>query len=162
MTDCSIAPFYTGWSTSQLTPFQCWQPVSTPHNATVESWNTGAQGTEGWPGSRSTRTCLDGCASKNTHQSSHITSLPGRLIGWRRRQGRGNAKNRRGGPFWLNEPMRHQCAVQVPPLPQSWLGEKRVLLAQAPAFTRLLCVFHRDLHYITHVQPHRYMTNIHT
>lgn len=103
---------------------ECWQAVSTPHNATVESWNTGAQGTKCWPGPRSTRACLDGCASKNTHQSSHITSLPGRLIGWRRRQGRGSAKNRCDGPFWLNEPMRHQCTVRVPPLPWSRLGEK--------------------------------------
>lgn len=93
------------------------------HNATVESRNTGgARGTGGWPGPRSARTCLDGCASERTHINQAITSSPGRLIGWRRRWGRGNAKNRRDGPFWLNEPMRHQ--VEDPPLPRSWLGEK--------------------------------------
>lgn len=91
----------------------------------LKAWNTGAQGTVGWPEPRSMRTRLDGCASKNTHQSRHITSPPSHPIGWSRRQGRGNSKNRCESPFWLNEPMRHQCFVQVPPLSWLWLrGEE--------------------------------------
>lgn len=80
-------------------------------------------------------------------------------------QGRGNAKNRLDGPFWLNEPMRHQRGSRSHPCldhNDSQRAKEVSTPGTNPAFTRLLCVFNQDLQYITHVQPHRYMTHTYT
>lgn len=123
--DFSLTPYFrTGWSTlvSTLLAGSSYSNTMLLLKAETPAEPRGRGDGGGWPGPRSTRTCLYGCASERTHINQAITSSPGRLIGWRRRQGRGNAKNRRDGPFWLNEPVRHQ--VEDPPLPRSWLEEK--------------------------------------
>lgn len=152
MTGCLVAPLHTGWSTLELTLFEgvlahtfcstqcyCWKAENTAEPRGRRAGLSRGHRGPAWMG----------VPPKNTHQSSHITSLPSCLIGWWGCRGRGSAKNRRDGPFWLNESMR-QCLGPTPALIVNISTS-----GTSSAFTRLLCVFHPQ--YITHVQPHTQM-----
>lgn len=104
-----------------------------------------------------------GVPPKNTHQSSHITSLPSCLIGWEAK-GEEMLKIEVTAHFGLMSPWDISTLSRSHPcLDHDRRGEKNISTpGTSAAFTRLLCVFNQVLQYITHVQPHRYMTHTHT